>query len=141
MHALVKALGSVVHKPGAGIDALSFGFKTPKAHWLYPMWGNNLQLSEPRDGHHGDGVGFQPIPEWRKGVPYIKEAKNAANSNVVWAGNTAILLQGINDRGLAVTLLDIKYGINNKLYGLNNIDYVLQGTQEAPEEEDEGEEE
>lgn len=129
MRTLHEALGDIVHLPERGPDALRFGFKTPVAHWLFPMWQNDdTELTGVEMGNSKTkGTGYQPIPNWRK-AEYIKESPKKGEQHVDWTRSKQIAHM-LNHHGLAVTMLDLKYNDDGKLFALNNIDYILGGEQ------------
>ena len=150
MRTLHEALGDIVHLPEEGPDALRFGFKTPVAHWLFPMWQtDDTELTGVEMGNSKTkGTGYQPIPNWRK-AEYIKESPEGEEPHVDWTRSNKIA-EMINQHGLAVTMLDLQYNEEGKLFALNNIDYILggeqggkqasEGTSAAAEIEEEGNE-
>ena len=129
---LHERLGDVVHKPGPKKDDLRFGFRIPKAHWLYPHWGDatKLTLSKSLDvvsTHKSKGTGFQPLPGWAKNKPWL-----ATQGDHMLRNNSTALKSSIEAYGFAISLMDIEVVSTPgrvpkfRLPQINSIEYALE---------------
>ena len=144
-----KHLGHVVNKPDNYEDGLCFGFKVPKAHFLYPQWDNKKTVEHvdlTTEFHSNIGTGFQPVPKWRRGVAWLDDdaidgyklrvTGQVDQANASWTDENAKaakeqLVSEIQRKGLAIALLDIKTESNSSELGwsvpaLNNIAHALE---------------
>ena len=127
---LHKHLGDLVNKPGDLQDDLLLGFRVPKAHFLYPQWGDNVKKGVPGKKvkkHTAMGFGFQPVPSWARDTMYLNE--NVTSGHKLRVTDEAQidgadakgdidraaakmakqnLVSAIKEYGLAIALLDIK---------------------------------
>ena len=137
---LKKHLGDVAQGPSDLKDDIGFGFRVPKAHWLYPHWGDkhSVKLKHALKGkqkHMKQGTGFQPNPTWHPKRAYLTDTgpyKLKRMNELTEGRSEDALVKDIESFGLAISLLDIDYRESGtvmpklRLPQMNSIEYALE---------------
>ena len=122
---LHSLLGDVIQKPTDGLDALCLGFVAPKAHWLYPHWGERgskvTELGKQRisaESKKYQQNPYQQCPAWTK-----RSELRAGAGGTGWYLDRDAVEQIVKEKGhVAVTDAKPEVQIGHMCFALSGVD-------------------